>query len=386
MREYPKTAPRKRKRRKANKGLIIFELFLLGLILLVVFKGDALFLLGKKMLKIEKLTLEPVIEIPYIGRNTLLQSSVFKANNQIVICEEAELKVYSLDGVLAYQGELNANSTFVKAGSTFYAVADRERGEVVTIDYKGTILNKLQNLGPLKDLEVLPDGSLLIQLQDKKTIQLYSQSLELLLTTTIPSGEILEARAFIQASTIAVAAVETAGNTLSTVIYQYGLDGKLLGITNLDSEIVYDLFADDKIRALTDTAFYSLTPDGVVLQKDSYEGLLHTYVSINGGLLLLTEALIEDILEDVKAYNFQTYDFKTYVLKSTPVSDDYTQLIMGESYLLAVSESTVDLFDSLFQMKASIPNDKGYTKGFWLSKTRVLLYNDLTADIYDVKH
>ncbi len=383
MREVP--SKKKRRRVKANKGLIVFELVLLVIILLVVFKGDALLLYGKKMLKLEKLTLVPITQMPYTGRNTLLQSSVFKAKDKVIICEDIKLKVYSSEGLLEYQGDLNANATLVEAGNAFYVVAESSRGELVTVDYKGTILKRITNLGALRQVSVFDDAAILIQLQDKKTIQLLSSNLESMMTAVVPSGEILGAKVFMDAKTIAVAAIETTGNTLGTAIYQYSFEGKLLGITNFDSEIVYDLFSDSKLHVLTDTGFYTLTPDGVVIQKDVYTGLMHSYTVLKEGVLLLTEALIEDVVEDVKAFNYQTYDWNTYVLKAIPVDSSYTSLLKGETYLLGISESTLELYDLSYALKVSLPNDTLYTNGFWLSKTRLLLYNDITADIFEVK-
>lgn len=386
MRENPSQKKRKgRSRRKPNKGLVVFELLLLIIILVVVFKGDVLFQYGKKVLKLEKLTLAPVAQMPYTGRNTLSQSSVFKAKDKVVICEEAVLKVYTQEGVLEYQGDLNAESTLVEAGNTFYVVAESQRGELITLDYKGTVLKTLKNLGPLEFVGVFEDEAILVELKDKKTIQLYTRDLTHLMTVVIPSGEILEAKAFMQAKTIAVAAIETSGNVLSTSIYQYSFQGKLLGITNLDSEIVYEVFSNDKLMVLTDTAFYSLTQDGVVLQKDAYTGIMHSYTGIVGGLLLLTEATIEDVVENVKAFNFQTYDWKSYSLKAIPVEISYEALLTGETYLIGISEMTLDLYDQHYALKLSVPNDLLYTKGFWLSKNRLVLYNDVTADIFEIK-
>lgn len=376
---------KRKKRKKPNKGAVLFELLLLAIIVLFVFQGDQLLKFGKQWLKLDHLELGRVAQIPYVGRNTETESSVFKAKNSIVISEEQQLKVYDQNGVLQYQGELNAAQTQVAGGEDFYIVAEIQRGELAAVDYKGTVLSTVNNLGPIRKLEISQNEAILIEFQDKKSIQLLNQQLQPLMSATIPAGEILEAKAFLKAETIAVAAIETSGNTLTTTIYQYALDGKLLGMTNLDSEIVYGLFADDKLRALTDSALYSLTPDGVVIQKDPYEGVLHGFTTRPGGVLLLTEALIEDVVENVQAFNLQTYDFKTYALKAAPVSSSYSQLLQGETYLLALSDTSLDLYDKDYALKVSIPNDDIYNKGFWINDKQLVLINDTTADLFEIK-
>ncbi|MBE0451076.1 MAG: hypothetical protein IBX70_09535 [Clostridia bacterium] len=204
------------------------------------------------------------------NNNFEYRAEIITMDDAYVIVDPTEIKYVSSQGNPVWKKDLASQNVAVAGGKKIIVLSERKAGDVFVLSSKGEITAKVMGLGTVRQIKVFDDKYIGV-LKEDSSLVLLDTKLNLVSTTQLPKGEILDFDLNIKSQDIVAILLDLSRKEFNTKLVLASINGNISSGSNLTQEIAYEMVIDeDRINVLVDSALLSY----------DYKGTLETRIPI----------------------------------------------------------------------------------------------------------
>lgn len=253
--------------------------------------------------------------------------------NTIIKNRHSTLSFLKLDGTLSFEKDFKFSNPYVYIRDKYIYVADKDNGDIYSLNKKGETINRIELKNPLFSLKETQNGLIAhIKTSDMESINILDNEGKSIRIHDINQGNILTFTMNEENSKYILSTLSLEG-MLKSITKSYSIDGKELYSTEFPSEIVlFSEYVDKDIIVLSDKSLYYLK-NGEIQWKRQFL-LVKDILMDKDGIHLLYENNFETINLEGRTLNKLVFT-KEY---NTILSMDKFILLYGENDIVAIQE------------------------------------------------
>lgn len=253
-----------------------FSLTVLLLCLLLVFRFDAM--IGWSLRMISK-DYKVAGEVVFNQNNDFeYRASVFEADRGYVVVDPLGVEYVSEDGQTVWKKDLASQNVVADASGKSIAVAEKKSGNLFLLDLEGNITATHSGLGSVTRIKVLDSNHIGVLLSDNRLL-LLDKTLEIIATTTLPSGEVIDFDIDASREDLVAVLLDLDEDPFDTKLVFATFNGSIDRGSSLSEDIVYALHLQNGcVWVVTDSEVIQYDFESTVLSKTPIDGTLLKFV------------------------------------------------------------------------------------------------------------
>lgn len=181
------------------------------------------------------------------------RAEVQSTGSRYVVLDQAKLKLFDHEGVPLWEKAVSTQNVLMASGKTSIALVEKKSGDVFIVDLKGHIKASHFGFGSIKALKYF-DEKYVGLLKTDGTLTILDEKLEVLSSTVLPKGEIIDFSINIKRQDIVAVVLDLSRKDFNTKLVIATFNGEIISGSNLFSEIAYQLWlSDEQISVITDS-------------------------------------------------------------------------------------------------------------------------------------
>ncbi len=324
-----------------------------------------------------------MIELSRIPIDNTEGFSVYNYHNNIALATPNQITLYNPMGEKIKQRQLFGDQILIKTAQDFILIAETLRGDLALLTGdKLEVLAKKKDMGQISDILISSDGDLVISMQTDNKFYILDSNLNQKSEFELPQGEITSINLSNDGKTILLAVINLIEQEIQSFVYQYDLNGNLIGISDLNGDLVFSVYMNNNQIIVTDNKLISYNReskkvaeelnmsriDQSTIHKDFlYTSLIST--DKNG-----TEQSLLSIFNDDFSYNLKN-----------EISALPEKIIVNNKFIATYSAGVVYLYDHKLNSLVVERTERDLKGIQWLSENQLLCYDNSLLTVYSIK-
>jgi hypothetical protein len=355
----------------------VYELLLLLVIVMIVFFLPNII----TIIKVNFFTsLLDVNRTAVISMPTDLQSSVYVANESVLIGGDNLLSSYNKEGQLVWQRELRGNDTQIRTNQSHMLIAELIRGEIVLLNLDNEVISTVKDIGKIEKIDFSSQSHVALKLDNENRILVYDENLELTADFKIPLGDIIDMQFSESEEIIMLSTISLFENNFESFVLQYDTFGRALGSSDCEGQLVYSMHMSDFQLLVTDETIKSFSKEAQLVKDIESPGLVSNTQFFNNRLY--ANVIKSGADEEVTQLLIYADDLSSMEALDLPSGAD--GLVVNERFIAVYVDGIVTLYDHGLIEIGQINTQLAIKNIQWIDNRTLVVNDNAETLIYEL--
>ncbi len=313
------------------------------------------------------------------GKEVSLAKNVFKVDDKILIHAAGRLLAFDKEGKNIWSRDIRAEETDILKWGENTLILDKLSGNIVVINPKNEIISSLQNIGEIEKIKVSKDY-VFTKFSGRNSVDIYDKELKRVATANDEYGEIIKFVVDENSSKLFIYTTSIGENKLKSFLYVYDKDANLVGSSDLDSSIVFDIIIDKNINVLCDDKILIFTKKAALISEMPYEGYIDMIrAKADNIYAVFSKGVNAEYKRTLKKFDNNLEEKKALNIQNTAKG-----LELGNKYMLVYGEDKISVMDYGMEKAEIVNTNIKVNKLNWISKNNFYITDNQKVYIYQI--
>jgi len=303
-----------------------------------------------------------------------------KLDNGLIQYWEGILIYYNTTGEQIWSINLGITRPVIKTNSNSIYVVDESKNQIIRINKEGKQVYKISLDKPYKDLNICNDNYVVLYHNTSSPVQYItiideegSKAGEI----TLGQGQVTNLAISKSNDKIAVSTVGVNGHVLENNLSIYDLKGNLIGIENLNNNIILNIFYNQKgnLIVVDEKNIFSIEKNNQVKwETDFNESIIRINVTDRDYMIIYGEGSNKNsIIYSPSGNKIKTLGYDGKLMSEIKAKEDILGLDNYKNDIITYSLRTVFKYDKSGNVKFEYPYSSDILKSFALSENHTVI-------------
>ncbi len=331
--------------------------------------------------KVAEIDLNNYVDVPIEdGADDInIAKNVFKVDDNILIHTSGRLLAFNKEGKNIWSRDIRAELAEIVKWNDSTIVADKFRGDFVVINSQNEIIKSVKNVGRIDAIKVSND-KVFVKILDENRIDVYDAELKKVSTIDDDYGSVIKFIVDSETSELIFYTISMNENKLKSFLYVYSADSVLIGSSDLESSLVFDMFIDDNINVICDDRILTFTKTAEPISEFLYAGYVDMVRAKGSSLYgIFAKGASVDYKRKLKKFNANLEEKKSVDIQNTSKG---VELI--DDNILIYGENKISILNYSLKVENVVNTSISINKLKWISDNYFYITDNKKVIIYKV--
>ncbi len=314
-----------------------------------------------------------------VNKQVDIAKDVFKLDDNILIHASGRLLAFDKAGKNIWNRDIRSDNADIVKWNDKTVIVDKFRGDIAVVNSENQVLKSISEIGQIEKIRA-SDEKLYVKLLGENIIDIYSLELEKVARIDDDYGSLINFIVDPESSELIVYTISVKEEQLKSFLYVYNKEAELIGSSDIESSIVFDMFIEDNINIICDDKILTFTKNAESISEFVYAGSVDDVIAKNSSLYgIFSKGSTAEYRRSLTVL-----DEKLEEVKSVDLPNSAKGIEAGERVLLVYSDNKISVFDYSLNNENTINTSINVEKLKWMSDDYFYVTDNKKVSIYKV--
>ncbi len=308
-----------------------------------------------------------------------LAKDVFRIDDNILIHASGRLLAFDKTGKNIWNRDIRSDKADILKWNDKTVIVDKFRGDVVVINTENLVVKSVSDIGQVEKVKV-SNEKLFVKLLGENIIDVYSLELEKVARIDDDYGSLIDFVVDAESSELLIYTVSIREEKLKSFLYVYNQNAELIGSSDIESSLVFDMIIEDNINIICDDKLITFTKDANPISEFKYSGSVDDVIAKGSKLYgIFSKGTTAEFKRSLKLLDEMLKEER-----SIDIPNNAKGIEAGEDKILVYSDDKITVLDYELDDSNTVNTSIKVENLKWISEEYFYITDNKKVNIYKV--